>query len=209
MKTEPQTDEKPWLEPAPPSDTVKIQLSSDDPVEPKSYKDVEKNQYEAEWVTAMTDEYSSLIENATWEIVDEASLPAHKRALSGKWVFKVKRDDKGNVHRFKARWVVRGFEQEEGIDFNETFASVVKPISYKMLFALALINGWKVHQIDVKTAFLYGKIDEEVYVRLPPGHEQEGKVYKLNKALYGLKQAPRIWYQTLKTALKDMGFTPY
>ena len=109
--------------------------------------------------------------------------------------------------RYKARWVVRGFEQLEGVDYAETFASVVKPQSYKALFAIAAAFGLLIEQMDVKTAFLYGLIDEEVYVEQPRGLTTvSGKVCRLKRSLYGLKQAPRIWYETLAAFLETLGF---
>jgi hypothetical protein len=104
---------------------------------------------------------------------------------------------------------VRGFTQEEGIDYDETFASVVKPMSYKALFAIGAALGLEIEQMDVKTAFLYGDIDHEIYVE-QPHHMTDGtsRVCKLRKALYGLKQAPRIWYQTLTNFLRNLGFEP-
>ncbi len=105
--------------------------------------------------------------------------------------------------------MVRGFEQREGVDFNKTFASVIKPISYKAIFALAAALDWELEQIDVKTAFLYGDVEETIYVTQPTGFEQgKHKVCKLSKALYGLKQSPRVWYNTLAAFLKELGFAP-
>jgi hypothetical protein len=104
--------------------------------------------------------------------------------------------------------VVRGFEQQEGIDYNETFASVIKPMTYEAIFAIAAALDLELEQMDVKTAFLYGKIDE-IYVGQPEGFDDgTGRVWKLRKALYGLKQSPRIWYQTLSFFLQDQGFQP-
>ncbi|KAG6998837.1 Retrovirus-related Pol polyprotein from transposon TNT [Fusarium oxysporum f. sp. conglutinans] len=98
--------------------------------------------------------------------------------------------------------MVRGFEQQEGIDYNETFASVVKPMTYKAIFAIAAALDLELEQMDVKTAFLYGKIDEEIYVEQPVGFDDgTERVWKLRNALYGLKQSPRIWYQTLSLFL--------
>jgi hypothetical protein len=159
-----------------------------------------------EWEKAMIDEVNSLRQNKTWELVDP---PKDRRVLSGKWVFKLKRGSHGEVVRHKGRWVVRGFTQEEGVDYDETFASVVKPMSYKALLAIAAALDLEIEQMDVKTAFLYGYIDHEIYVE-QPHHMTDGttKVCKLRKALYGLKQAPRIWYQTLTNFLRTLGFEP-
>jgi hypothetical protein len=102
--------------------------------------------------------------------------------------------------------VVRGFTQIEGIDYFETFASVVKPMSYKALFAIAAAYDLEIEQMDVTTAFLYGDIDTEVYVEQPHGYEDgTGRACLLKKALYGLKQSPRIWYQTLSSFLRGLG----
>ncbi|KAM4061991.1 reverse transcriptase (RNA-dependent DNA polymerase) [Hirsutella rhossiliensis] len=154
----------------------------------------------------MRSEHKSLTDNKTWSLV---ARPADKKILSGKWVYKLKKGPNGEILRHKARWVVRGFEQTEGIDYNETFASVVKPMSYKAIFAIAAALDLELEQMDVKTAFLYGNIDGEVYLEQPPEFDDgTGRVCKLNKALYGLKQAPRIWYQTLTTFLEGLGFYP-
>ena len=126
-------------------------------------------------------------------------------------MYKHKRGLNGEILRYKSRWVVRGFEQREGLDYYETFASVVKPMSYKLLFAIAAANDLEIEQMDVKTAFLYGDIDTKIYVEQPEGMGAIGesyKVCKLNKALYGLKQSPRVWYFTLTAYLKTLGFEP-
>lgn len=139
----------------------------------------------------MREELNSLIENETWTLVPRA---IGRKPIPGKWVYKLKRGPKGEILRYKARWVIKGFRQKEGIDYNETFASVVKPMSYKALFPISAALDLEVHQMDVKTAFLYGKVEEEIYMEQPPGlgFTDSNLVCKLNKALYGLKQSPRI-----------------
>lgn len=175
-------------------------------VEPRSYKQAKHDLQWRKWHKAMKDEHQSLVDNDTWTICD---LPAGRKPLSGKWVYKLKRGPDGEITRHKARWVVRGFEQVEGLDYTDTFASVVKPMSYKAIFALAAALDLELEQMDVKTAFLYGPVTEEIYVEQPPEFDDgTGRVCKLNKALYGLKQAPRVWYHTLATFLKDQGFSP-
>ena len=139
--------------------------NASEPFEPRTYKEAMADAYHKMiWELAMQDEVQSLLANGTWTLVD---LPSNARALGGRWVFKLKRGPAGGVIRYKARWVVRGFEQREGIDFNETFASVVKPMSYKAIFALAAALDWELEQMDVKTAFLYGNVEEVVYVMQP------------------------------------------
>ena len=148
--------------------------------EPTTYQQAMNSPQRDSWMDAINDEMASHHKSDTWEIVTRT---ADMNVLSGKWVFRVKRGPNGRIQRFKARWVVRGFEQQQGIDYNETFASVVRQKTYRVLFALAAIHDWEIEQMDVKTAFLYGDIDEEVYVELPTGREQPGKVCKLRKAL--------------------------
>jgi len=159
------------------------------------------------WEAAMKQELQAVEKNKTWELVQ---LPAGHRPISLKWVYKLKKDEKGMVTRHKARLVARGFVQQEGIDFEDAFAPVARMESVRVLLALAVQEGWKVHHMDVKSAFLNGDLKEEVYVRQPPGFAvagEEGKVYRLRKALYGLRQAPRAWNAKLDTTLKKMGFT--
>ena len=147
----------------------------------------------------MQEEIDSINENDTWILT---SLPPDRKALRGKWVYKTKRGPAGEIIRYKARWVVRGFEQREGIDYNETFASVVKPIRYKAIFAIAAANDWEIYQMDVKITYLYGRVDEEIYVEQPTGLDDGStRVCKLKKAFYGLKQSSRIWYETITTFL--------
>lgn len=160
-----------------------------------------------QWKAGCDTEFGSLEGNKTWSLVNR---PTDKRKiLPGKWVFKRKRNAHGSVTRHKARWVVKGYNQVYGIDYNETFASVVKPMSYKALFAVAASQDYEIEQMDVTTAFLYGEVEEEIYVEQPDGYDDgTGRVCKLNKALYGLKQSPRVWYGTLASFLTSVGYAP-
>ncbi|GJX29617.1 putative ribonuclease H-like domain-containing protein [Tanacetum coccineum] len=136
-------------------------------------------------------------------------LPNGKRAIGSKWVFRNKKDKRGIVIRNKARLVAQGYTQEEGIDYDEVFALVARIEAIRLFLAYALFKDFVVYQMDVKSAFLYGKIEEEVYVCQPPGFEDPNfpdRVYKVKKALYRLHQAPRAWYETLSTYLLDNGF---
>jgi hypothetical protein len=124
-------------------------------------------------------------------------------------VWKNKEGEKGEVVRNMSRLVAQGFSQKEGIDYEETFAPVAHLEAIRILLAFSVAKGFKLHQIDVKSAFLNGVLEEEVYVRQPPGFESEKyphQVYKLRKALYGLKQAPRAWYGRLRGFLFERGF---
>lgn len=175
-------------------------------LEPKTYKQAKRGGQWSVWKLAAKEEYASLQENGTWTLVDR---PKDHRVLQGKWVWKLKRGAQGQVIRHKARYVIRGDMQQEGIDFYETFASVVKPMSYKAIFAIAAAQDWEIEQMDIKTAFLYGDIDVPIYTEQPEGcNDGTGRVCRLNKALYGLKQAPRIWYKTLSSFLQTAGLKP-
>jgi hypothetical protein len=139
----------------------------------------------------MQSEMDAVEKNCTWELVD---LPRGHSAITLKWVFKLKRDEVSAIVKHKARLVARGFMQREGIDFDNTFAPVARMESVQLLFALATLEGWRVHHMNVKSAFLHGDLKEEVYVHQPPGFAipgKEGKLLRLRKALYGLRQVPR------------------
>ncbi|GJX80704.1 putative ribonuclease H-like domain-containing protein [Tanacetum coccineum] len=141
-----------------------------------------------------------------WTLVD---LPHGKRAIGTKWVYKNKKVERGIVIRNKARLVAQGYTQEEGIDYDEVFAHVARIKVIRLFLAYASFKDFVVYQMDFKSDFLYGKIEEEVYVCQPPGFEDPDfpdRVYKVEKALYGLHQAPRAWYETLSTYLLDNGF---
>jgi hypothetical protein len=171
--------------------------------EPRSFAEAERH---AAWRAAMQSEMDAVEKNCTWELADP---PRGHSAITLKWVFKLKRDEAGAIVKHKARLVARGFMQREGINFDDTFAPVARMESVRLLFALAAQEGWRVHHMDVKSAFLNGDLKEEVYVHQPLGFAspgKEGKVLRLRKALYGLRQAPRVWNAKLDSTLKGMGF---
>jgi hypothetical protein len=128
----------------------------------------------------MTEEYQSTMKNEVWEIVPR---PKSKDVVSSKWLFKIKHVVDGSIEEHKARFVARGFSQKEGIDYEETFTPVARYTSIRTIIALAAKMKWKLHQMDVKTAFLNGVVED-----------RKSHVCRLKKALYGLKQAPRAWY---------------
>ncbi|GJV09623.1 putative ribonuclease H-like domain-containing protein [Tanacetum coccineum] len=158
------------------------------------------------WVDAMQEELLQFEIQKVWILVD---LPYGKKAIGTKWVYRNKKDERGVVVRNKARLVAQGHRQEEGIDYDEVFAPVARLEAIRIFLAFASYMGFIVYQMDVKSAFLYGKIDEEVYVSQPLGFldpKYPEKVYKVVKALYGLHQAPRAWYATLSTFLLKNGY---
>ncbi|GJZ06420.1 putative ribonuclease H-like domain-containing protein [Tanacetum coccineum] len=172
-------------------------------VEPRS---VAQALEDPSWVDAMQEEMQQFKFQNVWVLVD---LPEGKYAIGTKWILKNKRDARGIVVRNKARLVAQGHRQEEGIDYDEVFAPVARIEAIRLFLAFASYMGFMVYQIDVKSAFLYGRIDEEVYVTQPKGFvdpQHPKKVYKVVKALYGLHQAPRAWYATLSTFLLKHGY---
>ena len=175
--------------------------------EPSTYKEAISSVQSAEWQAAMCEEMESLLGNQTWTL-EEA--PPGARILPVKWVYKVKRGPDGQIQRFKARLVAKGFRQIEGVDFHEVFAPVSKHASLRTFLAKVAVEDLELHQLDVKTAFLNGDLEEVIYMQQPPGFEQGGPriVCLLRKSLYGLKQAPRAWHLKLKQELLNLGFTP-
>ena len=160
------------------------------------------------WHAAMLDEVRALQQNQTWELVPR---PTGAHVITGKWIFKKKYHADGTLERRKVRWVVRGFSQRPGLDFDQTFAPVVKPATIRVVLHLAAANDWPVHQLDVKNAFLHGELTEHVYCHQPAGFVDASRpndVCLLRKSLYGLKQAPRAWFQRFATHLVHLGFVP-
>nr|GEW38905.1 retrovirus-related Pol polyprotein from transposon TNT 1-94 [Tanacetum cinerariifolium] len=158
------------------------------------------------WIEAMQEELLKFKMQKVWVLVD---LPKGKRAIVSKWVFRNKKDERGIVIRNKARLVAQEYIQEEGIDYEEVFAPVVMIKAIRLFLAYASFIGFIVYQMDIKSAFLYGTIEEKVYVCQPPGFKDSdypAKVYKLVKALYGLHQDPKAWYETLANYLLENGF---
>ncbi|GJS72885.1 putative ribonuclease H-like domain-containing protein [Tanacetum coccineum] len=169
-------------------------------------KKISKALKDDSWVEAMQEELLQFRLQQVWILVD---LPHGAKVIGTKWVYRNKRDERGVVVRNKARLVAQGHRQEEGIDYDEVFAPVARIEAIRLFLAFALFMGFIVYQMDVKSAFLYGTIDEEVYVSQPPGFvdpDHPKKVYKVVKALYGLHQAPRAWYATLSTFLETHGY---
>ncbi|KAD3337417.1 hypothetical protein E3N88_32937 [Mikania micrantha] len=171
--------------------------------EPETFLEAKENK---QWITAMRTEIESIEKNKTWTLVE---LPKDHRPIGLKWVYKLKKDAKGNVVKYKARLVAKGYVQKHGVDFDEVFAPVACMETVRMILALAATDGWQVHHLDVKSAFLNGELKEVVYVSQPDGFVkkgQEGKVYHLSKALYGLRQAPRAWNLKMDCTLRSLGY---
>lgn len=172
--------------------------------EPNSYHQAIKDENAAQWIDAMKEEYESLIKNGTWEIVER---PGDQKIIDNRWVYKLKKNLDGSIDRYKARLVARGFTQEFGINYNETFSPVVHLTSVRIILAIAASRKMKLKQFDVKTAFLNGDLDEVVYMEQPTGFgDGTNRVCKLLKSLYGLKQASRCWNKKFTFFIKKFGF---
>ena len=173
--------------------------------EPSSYRTALAD---PNWRSAMEAEVQALHENATWTLVPR---PHGQNIIGCKWVYKLKQHADGSIDKYKARLVARGFTQQYGIDYMDTFSPVVKPATVRLVLSLAVSRDWHLRQVDISNAFLHGVLTETAYMQQPPGFQDSQHpdyVCKLQKALYGLKQSPRAWYSRLSERLHQLGFTP-
>jgi len=171
--------------------------------EPKSYGQAKVSRQWSDWKKAMDEELKSLKENDVWDVILK---PAGRKIVASRWVYKAKGNAQGEVERYKARLVAKGFSQILGQDYDEIFAPMVRYDSLRLLLALSACKGWRPRQLDVKTAFVYGILKEEVYMDIPEGSRLDGIVAKLKRCIDGLKQSPREWYYWLVEYLGPIGF---
>src|SRR3954463_10717899 len=174
--------------------------------EPTNYEEAMVSPDSAKWLEAMKSEMRSMYENKVWTLVD---LPDDRQAIENKWIFKKKTDADGNVTVYKARLVAKGFRQVQGVDYDETFSRVAMLKSVRILLAIAAYFDYEIWQMDVKTAFLNGNLEENVYMIQPEGFvapKDAGKVCKLKRSIYGLKQASRSWNLRFDEVVKGFGF---
>ena len=173
---------------------------------PKTMSEARKRTEASKWLQAAQDEMSSLIEHETWSLTKP---PPGRKIIGSKWVFKIKHDENGEAARYKCRLVAQGYTQAQGIDYHEMFAPVARFGGIRTLLATAAQREMHVHQMDVHTAFLNGKLDEDIYMCQPEGFVVKGKedmVCHLHRSLYGLKQSPRCWNKELSCHLFQSGF---
>ncbi|KAK0584230.1 hypothetical protein LWI29_009630 [Acer saccharum] len=173
--------------------------------EPECYDEACQGEDASKWELAMKDEMKSLVSNQTWEL---AKLPEGKKALQNKWVFRIKEEHDGSK-RYKARLVVKGFQQKEGIDYTDIFSPVNKLTTIRLVLSIVAANGLYLEQLDVKTTFLHGDLEEEIYMQQPERFVEKGNeemVCRLTKSLYGLKQAPRQWYKKFDGFMQRNGY---
>jgi transposase InsO family protein len=173
-------------------------------IEPETYNEAVNCEESAEWTEAMKSEVKSLNENETWTL---ENLPTGFKAIPCKWVYKVKYNPDDSVNRFKARLVIKGYSQRKGIDYDETFSPVARRSSIRTLISVAANENMTLYQFDVSTAFLYGELNEEIYMQQPDGfNDGSERVCRLRKSLYGLKQAPRCWNRRFGNFLRSREF---
>src|SRR3954465_1034918 len=174
--------------------------------EPTNYEEAMVSPDSAKWLEAMKSEMGSMYENKVWTLVD---LPEGRQAIENKWIFKNKTDADGNITVYKARLVAKGFRQVQGIDYDETFSPVAMLKSVRIMLAIAAFYDYEIWQMDVKTAFLNGFLEEELYMMQPEGFvdpKGANKVCKLQRSIYGLKQASRSWNLRFDEVIKEFGF---
>ena len=174
--------------------------------EPQSFKEAMSSPEAPYWKEAINDEVESILQNHTWELVD---LPPGSKPLGYKWIFKKKMKADGSIDKYKARLVIKGYNQNEGFDYFDTYSPVTRISSIRMLIAIAAIHNLEIHQMDVKTTFLNGDLDEEIYMEQSEGFivpGQEKKVCLLVKSLYGLKQATKQWHEKFDSVMMTNGF---
>lgn len=160
------------------------------------------------WKKAMDEEFQALQKNNTWHLVPSR---LDKNVIDFKWVFRIKRRSDGTIDRYKARLVAKGFKQRYDIDYEDSFSPIVKAATIRLVLSIVVSRGWSLRQLDVQNAFLHGVLEEEVYMKQPPGFEDKNKLFhvcRLDRSLYGLKQALRAWYSRLSTKLQQLGFAP-
>ncbi|CAH2092873.1 unnamed protein product [Euphydryas editha] len=173
-------------------------------VEPSTYEEAVSGPNRSEWLSAMQEEYRSLLENNVWQLVDR---PNNVNIIKCKWVYKLKTDSVGNLIRYKARLVARGFTQRKGIDYSETFSPVVRHSTMRVLFCIANELDMEIEHVDVTTAFLHGNLEEQIFMEQPVGFETDkDKVCLLNKSIYGLRQSSRIWNCKVNSVLTSNGY---
>ena len=174
--------------------------------EPQTYKEAVNSTKGLMWKEAIQSEIDSILQNHTWELVD---LPLGCKPLSSKWVFKRKMKVDGSIEKYKARLVIKGYKQTEGLDYFDTYSLMTRINSIKMVLAISTLRNHEVHQMDVKKTFLNGDLDEEIYMEQPKEFSatgQERKACKLVKSLYGLKQAPEQWHEKFENIMMSQGF---
>ena len=180
-------------------------LHDDDATDPQTIKEAKRSSYWAEWLSIINSKLESLKAKGVYEEVHV--LPPHRKPVQCKWVWHIKQDKDGTISHFKAHLVAKGFTQIPGQDFTFTFTPVARWDSIRSLLCIAATKDFEIRQLDVKTAYLNGPLDEEIYMKAPEGFDFSSPFWCLRKGLYGLRQAGWQWYLTLHNAYTNLGFT--
>jgi hypothetical protein len=176
---------------------------------PKTYEEAMASPWAVKWKEAMQNEITALMENGTWDEIKLSDMKSASNVTKSKWVFDIKYNRDGTINKFKARFVVCGYSQIQGLDYDRSFSATLKATSFRLLLALAVKSNLAVEHIDISNAFTQAHIDDvDIYVTPPKGFETTGKVLKLKRALYGTMQAGRLFQLELRKRLISMGFTP-
>jgi len=191
----------PWGRVGKPKD---IKLNLAEITEPMTYEEAMMSLQLEEWEVAMNEELKNLDNRNTWKILSKSENISY---IGSKWVYKVKTDSAGKIIRYRTRVVAQGFSQIKNIDYSESYASVANVSLIRLLIAMSISHNWTIHHLDIKCAYLYEKLEEEVYMRLPPGHKDyDTKVARLFRPIYGLKQSGRNWNNAIDKFLTKSGF---
>ena len=187
------------------TDAIIFAVHDDGASDPLSVAEAQRSKYWGEWLTAIHKELESLKAKHIYKEVQH--LPPGRKAVHHKWVLHIKCDKDGTISHFKAHLVSKGFTQIPGKDFSFMFAPVARWDSIRSLLCIAAINDYEIQQLDVKTAYLNGPLDDEIYMKAPEGFASSAPYWRLRKGLYGLRQARRQWYLTLHQAYTDLGYS--
>lgn len=191
----------PWVKAGKPKN---LEINLLEIIEPRTYDEALESPQCREWIEAMKEELGSLEDRNTWEIVRKSN---NEKCIGCRWVYKVKSDSNGNIVRYKARLVAQGYKQIKDIDYTESYAPVARIEVIRLMLAIAVSNAWEVHHLDVKCAYLYGDLAEDVYMNLPQGYDRPcGDILKLKRPIYGLKQSGRNWNNEIDRYLTNSGF---
>ncbi len=183
---------------------MKNVIDSQQILKSRSYKKTRNDSSRDEWLKIMKNENKSFLINEIWTLINSSK---NRRVLRDKWVYKIKREEHDEILRYKARWMIRDFEQIERLNYTKIFVSMIKSMSYKTMYVIVAVNDWEIEQMNVKIAFLYDKIHENVFVvQLTRFEQRINQICKLNKALYELKQSSRVWFETLAKFLFSLDY---
>jgi hypothetical protein len=173
---------------------------------PESYEEAMRSEEKQEWERAMDQEIMNHEQNGTWEVLKRSEVPNGKQVLKGRWVYALKKNEKGEVTLFKARWVGKGFQQKPGRDFFDVSSPVMSVVTLRIIAALVACKGWKTKQGDFVAAYLNGKMDVVLFMELPTGYGAREDVCRVVSGIYGFRQSGLMWNRALDVALGRLGF---